>query len=124
MLQISQKTFLLGGFIAFVVASAILFTLHNRALDPRVSGDWWAVRFVEPNNPTSLAFEIENYSGIPKGSYQILVDGTLLQSQDFDIADGTITRFDPDTIAPNNARVKIVVTLTLDRIAEEKSLTR
>ncbi len=120
MLQISQKTFLLGGFLAFLVAGTILFTLHNHALDPEASGNWWAVRFVEPGNSRSLEFEIENYSNILKGNYSISIDEALLESRDIDISNNTTTRFSPQTRAPLDTRVKVMIKLG----NEERSLTR
>lgn len=124
MLQISQKTFLLGGLAALLLASAVLFTLHDRALDPIQSGTWWAVRFVDPNDSTSLTFEIENHSGLPTGSYEVFIDGTHQESQSFDLASDGITRFTPKATTPPGGRVKIVVKLAFDWEEQEKSLTR
>lgn len=118
MLQISQKTFLLGGLAAFLIAAALLFTFHHRALDPEKTGDWWAMRFVEPSHPKSLAFEIENYTHIESGHYTVSIDGKVIEEKDFTLSDHH-ARFDPQ-IPAGGGQVKITV-----QLGEEKQfLTR
>ncbi len=121
MLQISQKTFLWTALAALVLVSATLFTLHDRALDPEVSGDWWAVRFVEPDDPHSLAFEVENHTATTRGSYAVYIGGTLREMQDIDVSN-PLTQFQiaPPATADAALRSRIVVVIG----GEERSLTR
>ena len=111
MLQISQKSFLLGGAIAFFLTATLLFTLHDRAIDPRQTGDWWAVRFFTPNEEHSLAFEVENYSSATTGSYQILVGDAIREEQVFKAPSNTMTQVTPQYQPGDTERVRIVVTL-------------
>ena len=119
MFQLSQKTFLVGGFLVFVLASTILFTLHGRALDPTISGNWWAIRFVSPGTPQDLSFEIENYSPVTSGRYTVSLDGKIVLEESFTL-DQTLTRLIPSVATEPTHRVRIVVTLG----DEEKSLSR
>ena len=75
MLQISQKTFLLIGLVSLFIVSSALFMYHNHSLDPTITGDWWAVRFVSLEDRSNLAFEIENYTPLTQGTYEVSVDG-------------------------------------------------
>ncbi|TXH00350.1 MAG: hypothetical protein E6P95_03715 [Candidatus Moraniibacteriota bacterium] len=120
MLQISQKTFLVGGFLVFFLASAVLFTLHGRALDPNTTGDWWAVRFVSPNDDQNLNFEVENYTDSTTGTYKILVNGTVQEEKDFIVEKNAITSVTPETSVQNTSRTHILVKLG----NKEQSLTR
>lgn len=121
MLQISQKTFLLGGLVLFLLASAVLFTLHNRALDPERSASWWAVRFVSLDDRQSLSFEIENHSEITTGKYTVFVNGVAKEEHPLDLGTTPLHRFMPEhgAFSPED-RIRIVVTLG----DEEKSLIR
>lgn len=119
MLQISQKSFLIVGLVSLFIVSSWLFMYHNRVLDPTITGDWWAVRFVEPNDPKSLVFEVESYSGLPRGSYEVFINGTSHESQYFTVHE-TVTRFTPNTVVPPGAQVNIVITLG----DQKKSLIR
>lgn len=120
MLQISQKTFLVGGFLVFFLTSAVLFTLHGRALDPNTTGDWWAARFVDPGNPNSLTFEIENYSQTTEGSYQLLRDGSIQKEANFSAPTNMVSTIRPSSSIQGTARIKIIIKLG----EEEQSLSR
>lgn len=119
MFQINQKTFLLGGFLVFSLASALLFTLHGRVLDPEQSGNWWAIRFVSPNTPQDLSFEIENYSPATAGRYTISLDDVVVLQESFTL-ENTLTRLSPMIASESSKRVHITVQLG----DEEKSLSR
>lgn len=119
MLQISQKTFLIGGFLAFLVAGAILFTLHNHALDPETTGNWWALRFTYPATPQDLTFEIQNHSPHTTGRYTITVDERIVLEESF-VVSGVLTRLSPAVATEPTNRVRITVQLG----NEEKTLTR
>lgn len=119
MLQISQKTFLLAGLVLFLLASAVLFTLHDRALDPNQTGNWWAVRFVDPSDPTSLAFEIENHADTTSGQYEIYTDGILKAKEEI-VLTAPVSRFVPTVTRQPTQQIRIVIKLG----NKEKTLTR
>ncbi len=120
MLQISQKTFLLGGLALLFVVSSGLFMYHNRALDPRASGDWWAVRFVSPSDGQNLSFEVENYTNATTGTYKVLVNNTVQEEKDFVAEINAVTPVTPETSAQNSSRTRIIIKLG----DKEQSLSR
>lgn len=111
MLQISQKTFLLGGLALLFVVSSGLFMYHNRALDPKQTGDWWAVRFVSLQDDKSLVFEVENYSPATEGTYQVFVNDALQEEKIFSILLNSVTTVTPATLSTDSVRSRIVVKL-------------
>lgn len=111
MLQTSQKTFLLIGLVSLFLVSSFLFMYHNRALDPKMTGDWWAVRFVSLEDRSNLTFEIENYTSLTQGTYEILVNGNPQEKEVFTIAPTGLTRIMPQASVAPEARVQIIVTL-------------
>ncbi len=111
MLQISQKTFLLSSLALFFVASVVLFSLHDRAMDPSQTGDWWAVRFVTLDSERNLAFEVENYSSTTTGSYQVVVGDAVREEQTFAAPTNTVTQVSPQYQPEDTERIRIVVTL-------------
>ncbi len=111
MLQISQKTFLLAGVALLFIVSSALFAYHKRALDPMVTGDWWAIRFVSLQDEEDLRFEVENHSPITEGTYQIFADTTLHEESRFEVATSTVTTVTPTKELANTKRIRILVKL-------------
>lgn len=111
MLQISQKTFLLAGVALLFLVSSALFAYHKRALDPNVTGDWWAIRFVSLQDEEDLRFEVENHSPITEGTYQIFADSTLQDADRFEVATNTVTTVTPTKELTTAKRIRIVVKL-------------
>ena len=111
MLQISQKTFLLGGLALLFVVSSGLFMYHNQALDPKQTGEWWAVRFVSLQDNKSLVFEVENYSPATDGTYQVFVNDTLREEKAFSAPLNSVTTVTPAISSIDSLRTRIVVKL-------------
>lgn len=111
MLQISQKTFLLAGLALFFIVSGVLFTLHNRALDPTRNGDWWALRFVSLENQESLAFEVENYTSVSTATYKIIMNGNVVEEKMVSINPDTVTSITPEITHKAGVPTRIVVKL-------------
>lgn len=111
MLQISQKTFLLTGVALLFIVSSALFVYHKRALDPNVTGDWWAIRFVSLQDEEDLRFEVENHGSITEGTYQVFADSTLQDTGRLEVATNTVTRVTPTKELTSAKRIRIVVKL-------------
>lgn len=120
MFSYNEKTFLWGGLFLLLAASAVLFTFHNRALDPKQSGDWWAARFTAIDDQSSALFEVENYSQATNGQYQILLDGVLQKEGTFTAPSGTITPVDPTLTPRPDQRLRLLIKLG----STEQSLSR
>lgn len=120
MLQISQKTFLLVGIALLFIVSSGLFMYHNRSLDPTQTGDWWAVRFVSLDDRNDLRFEVENYSSVSEGAYQVFADTALHEEGTFKAVTNTVTTVIPTKEPVNAKRIRIVVKLG----SKEQSLIR
>ncbi len=120
MLQISQKTFLLVGVALLFIVCSGLFMYHNQSLDPKKTGDWWAIRFVSLDDRDDLRFEVENYSPVIEGTYQVFIDTTLQEEGTFEAITNTVTTVTPTKDPMNAKRVRIVVKLG----SKEQSLIR
>lgn len=68
---------LLGLFLA---SSVFLAWRAERALDPDLDKDWWAVSFVEPHGPGG-DFTIENHGPEASFTYRVTAEGTPVANE-------------------------------------------
>lgn len=84
----SQKSFILIACALFILSSGYLFWKNQSALDPLADQGWWAVSFLEPHNPASLSFFIDNHSPLALFHYEILEDKVVRERGQISISQG------------------------------------
>lgn len=104
----SHKTILFFLLAFLVVSFTSLALIEQRASDPNLNKDWWALYFVNPND-INMNFTIENHSNAINFTYEITQDNNTLNQTSLIIPKGESRNIFPDFEPAADARTSITV---------------
>ncbi|MDD5083455.1 MAG: hypothetical protein PHT88_00770 [Candidatus Moranbacteria bacterium] len=84
----SQKSVIIAIISLLALSFISLGFIENRAKDPNLNKDWWALSFQNPHG-NSLDFTIENHSNSNNFTYEVTQDATTLTKEAIIIPKGT-----------------------------------
>ena len=105
----NQKTLIIAFVLLFAASTILLFWQNERELNPDRSGSWWALSFVELDQPTSLAFIVENHSDTAHFDYKVLSDRQVLSEASLIVEKGKSITIVPEQQATPGTRASIIV---------------
>ncbi len=94
----------------FILASAFLFQINVKELDPNFEKNWWTVSLASPAEEESLAFTIDNHSVHTTFMYEIMVGKNTIAKESFEVKKQEQTTITPPFLRKQSERVKIIVT--------------
>jgi hypothetical protein len=103
-----QKKIITFITVFFILGSGFLFWKSENLTDPKKSGNYWAVYFVEPKKD-DVDFAIENYSGKTDFRWEILEDGKKISEGDAKVERGDQKNIRNNIDASNGKKIIIQV---------------
>ena len=83
----SQKNIIIATVALLALSFVSLAFIEQRAKDPNINKDWWAIYFQDPHG-SSLDFTIENHSNSTDFTYEISQDNSSLTHESVMIPQG------------------------------------
>lgn len=106
----SQKNIIIATIVILVISFVSLAFIEQRAKDPNLNKDWWALYFQDPHG-SSLDFTIENHSDASDFTYEIIQDDSALVHESVMIPKGESKDISVDQV---NTDKKTIISVWTD----------
>lgn len=111
----TQKSLVIIFVFLLAISTCFLFWRNESELDPNQGKSWWTLSFATPEEPSSLAFTIDNHSNTNRFEYEIVANKQSLMKEALIVTKGNSITITPDISATPDIRTTIIVTAGIEK---------